>query len=112
IRRAAGAPQLGTRRGHGPRDRGGAVAARGHPSPELWDIEQPAEFDRRAAGASLDDIRGSVFVSAEPAAHLEHLLGLAELGFDALYLHHVGREQDEFLTTFGREVLPGLKGAR
>lgn len=80
--------------------------------PELWDIEQPAEFDRRAAGASLDDIRGSVFVSAEPAAHLDHLLALAELGFDALYLHHVGREQDEFLTTFGREVLPGLQEAR
>ena len=80
--------------------------------PELWDLEQPADFDRRADDASVDDIRDSVFISADPRAHLDHLLELAELGFDALYLHHVGREQEEFLATFGREVLPGLKETR
>jgi len=80
--------------------------------PELWDIEQPAEFDRLSASATPDDIRELVFVSADAAEHLDHLLGLAALGFDEIFLHHVGRRQEEFITTFGRDVLPALRGTR
>lgn len=80
--------------------------------PELWDIAQPAEFDRRSDHATPRDVADHVLVSSDPAVHLERLVGLAELGFDELYLHHVGREQDRFLTVFAREVLPGLKAAR
>jgi hypothetical protein len=29
-----------------------------------------------------------------------------QLGPDAIYLHHVGREQDRFLEVFGERVLP------
>ena len=32
----------------------------------------------------------------------------ADLGLDALYLHHVGKEQDEFIDAFGDQVLPQL----
>jgi hypothetical protein len=31
---------------------------------------------------------------------------VADLGVDAIYLHHVGKEQDRFLDVFAREVLP------
>lgn len=30
----------------------------------------------------------------------------AELGFDEIYLHHVGQEQDEFIDAFADHVLP------
>lgn len=80
--------------------------------PELWDIAQPAEFDRLSDHATPQDIAERVIVSSDPAVHLERLLALAELGFDELYLHHVGRAQEQFLTVFGREVLPELKAAR
>ena len=39
------------------------------------------------------------------SARIEELL---DLGIDELYLHHVGREQDEFLDVFGERVLPHL----
>lgn len=78
--------------------------------PELWDIAQPAEFDLRSADATPADTARNVFVSADPGAHLERLLSLAALGFDELYLHHVGRAQEVWITTFGREVLPTLTG--
>ncbi len=48
-------------------------------------------------------------ISADPARHLARLAELAELGFDRIYLHHVGVEQDAFIDTFGDHVLPALK---
>jgi hypothetical protein len=33
-----------------------------------------------------------------------------DLGFDGLFLHHVGREQGRFLDVFGARVLPGVRG--
>lgn len=50
----------------------------------------------------------SVFVSADPGEHAQHLADLAELGFDEIYLHHVGQTQTEFLDVFGERVLPQL----
>ncbi len=79
--------------------------------PELWDIAQPADFDRLSDHATPRDIAERVIVSSDPAVHLDRLRALAELGFDELYLHHVGRAQEQFLTVFGREVLPALKEA-
>lgn len=81
-------------------------------APELWDIETPEEFDRRSDAATPDDTAKRVFCSADPEAHLERLLALTELGIDELYLHNVGPDHDEYLTRFGREVLPELKAAR
>jgi hypothetical protein len=34
-----------------------------------------------------------------------------ELGFDEIYLHHVGQEQKGFLDAFGEHVLPQLGSA-
>ena len=79
--------------------------------PELWDIAQPAEFDRLSDHATPHDIAERVIVSSDPAVHLDRLRALADLGFDELYLHHVGRAQEQFLTVFGREVLPELKAS-
>jgi len=79
--------------------------------PELWDIPQPAEFDRLSDHATPRDIAERVIVSSDPAVHLDRLRALADLGFDELYLHHVGRAQEQFLTVFGREVLPELKAS-
>jgi hypothetical protein len=31
------------------------------------------------------------------------------MGFEALYLHEVGPEQERFVEAFGREVLPALR---
>lgn len=80
--------------------------------PELWEIETPEEFDRRSAHATRADTAERVFASADPQAHLERLKKLTEHDIDELYLHNVGQHHDEYLTVFGREVLPELKGAR
>ena len=45
---------------------------------------------------------------ADPAEHAQHLADLLELGFDEIYLHHVGQTQTEFIDVFGEHVLPQL----
>ena len=43
------------------------------------------------------------------ARHAAGSQELAELGFDEIYLHHVGQEQDAFIDAFGEHVLPELR---
>ena len=49
-----------------------------------------------------------MLVSADPDQHVAWLSELIGLGFDEVYLHHVGQEQTAYLETFGDKVLPQL----
>jgi probable non-F420 flavinoid oxidoreductase len=79
------------------------------PPPLCWDLETVEQFDLAAHHVRSEDVRDTVLVSADPARHVEALRELAALGFDELYLHHVGREQRAFIDTFGERVLPELR---
>jgi probable non-F420 flavinoid oxidoreductase len=80
--------------------------------PELaWNLELPAQFDDAAGTVRPDDVTGSVLVSADLGQHAKWLLEVAELGVDALHLHHVGREREQqgrFIEAFAEDVLPEL----
>jgi probable non-F420 flavinoid oxidoreductase len=71
-----------------------------------WNLELPRQFDDAARFVRPEDVCGSVMVSADPARHAAWIHELIELGPDAIYLHHVGTEQDRFLDVFGERVLP------
>ena len=78
--------------------------------PLCWDLATVEQFDIAAEHVSPEAMRETVLVSADPARHVEVLQELAELGFDEIYLHHVGREQERFIDAFGEHVLPKLGG--
>jgi probable non-F420 flavinoid oxidoreductase len=71
-----------------------------------WDLELPAQFDEAARDARLEDVTASVLVSADPLQHAKWLRDLGHLGVDAIYLHHVGKEQERFIEMFAEHVLP------
>jgi probable non-F420 flavinoid oxidoreductase len=73
-----------------------------------WNLELASQFDDAARFVRPEDVCRHVMVSADPKRHLAWLLELAELGPDAIYLHHVGREQERFIDVFGERVLPEL----
>ena len=75
-----------------------------------WNLETPQQFDAAAKHVRPEDVRKAVLVSADPTQHVKWLRELAELNVDALYLHHVGKEQDRFLEVFGERVLPEVTG--
>jgi probable non-F420 flavinoid oxidoreductase len=80
--------------------------------PVCWDLELVDHFDEAARLVPPEAMRDAVLVSADPGRHAAWLQEYAELGFEEIYLHHVGKRQDEFLDTFGGKVLPQLTGRR
>ena len=68
-------------------------------------------FDALAAHVPEDAVRAPVRVSADLDEHVDWLAEYASLGFDDLYLHHVGQDQTAFLDAFGEHVLPALRQA-
>lgn len=78
-----------------------------------WELELPAQFDAAARYVNPDDVAGGldgpVLVTPDTARMTAWLAELASVGFDGLYLHHVGQDQQPFIDTFGDKVLPELK---
>jgi probable non-F420 flavinoid oxidoreductase len=78
--------------------------------PIPWDLETVDHFDEAARHVRPEDMRGPVLISSDLNQHLEWLRGYAGLGFEEIYLHHVGQELDDFIDAFGEHVLPELQG--
>jgi probable non-F420 flavinoid oxidoreductase len=78
--------------------------------PLCWDLATVEQFDIAAQHVSPEAMRDTVVVSSDLTRHVEVLHELAELGFEEIYLHHVGRDQERFIDAFGEHVLPELRG--
>jgi probable non-F420 flavinoid oxidoreductase len=76
--------------------------------PLCWDLELPEHFDEAAKHVPAEKVAEVVNVSADLGRHAARLKEYAELGFEEIYLHHVGQEQDAFIDAFGAHVLPEL----
>jgi probable non-F420 flavinoid oxidoreductase len=76
--------------------------------PLCWDLATVEQFDEAARHVRPEDMDGAVLIAADLDRHAEALHEWAALGFDAIYLHHVGREQRRFIEAFGEHVLPRL----
>ncbi|GAB2675551.1 TIGR03885 family FMN-dependent LLM class oxidoreductase [Thalassiella azotivora] len=79
--------------------------------PASWDIDTPEVFDAVSEHVPPEVLRGPVLVSSDLGRLAQQVQDLAGLGFDRVYLHHVGQEQDAFLDAFGEHVLPQLTGS-
>lgn len=73
------------------------------------DIRSPFDLEQIAKLVRPEDFAGRMVVSSDPDVHRANIQAHLDLGFDAVYLHNVGRNQAEFIEVFGREVLPALR---
>lgn len=71
-------------------------------------LRTPAEFDAAARFIEPDQLDPFIRISADIERHREDLHDDFELGFERVYLHNVGRNQREFIDTFGEQVLPAF----
>jgi probable non-F420 flavinoid oxidoreductase len=78
-------------------------------SPVGWQLEMPEELEDVASYIRPDDMHPTVLASADPERHVEWLAELAGIGFDEVYVHHVGQEQQGFLKVYAEKVLPALE---
>jgi alkanesulfonate monooxygenase SsuD/methylene tetrahydromethanopterin reductase-like flavin-dependent oxidoreductase (luciferase family) len=78
------------------------------PPPLCWDLATVEQFDIAARHVRPEDVTQTVIVSSDLGRHLDVLNELAELGFEEIYLHHVGQDLRPFIEAFGERVLPQL----
>ena len=74
----------------------------------LAELRSPASFDAAAQQVPPEAVDGPVRVTADGAQLVDWLAGDLELGFERVYVHHVGRDQERFIERMGSEVLPAL----
>ena len=79
------------------------------PNSVMTELAHPEQIAAAAQHVTPDDLDGAVRISADPGQHVEWLRGDLERGFEGLYLHEVGPEQERFVKAFGSEVLPHLR---
>ncbi len=77
--------------------------------PVCWDLETTGHFDEVSRHVRPEDMHDCVLISSDPARLLDRLAELVELGFDGVWIHHVGKQQERFIDTFGEHVVPTLR---
>ena len=69
-------------------------------------IRTPHQLEAAATFVRPEDMDGPVRISSDLGRHRSWIEEYLELGFERVYLHNVGRNQQEFIEAFGVRVLP------
>jgi len=72
------------------------------------DIRNPEDFEAMAKLVRPEHFENRVFISPDLAEHTLHIQHFIDLGFDEVYVHNVGRNQEAFIEAYAREVLTAL----
>jgi coenzyme F420-dependent glucose-6-phosphate dehydrogenase len=75
------------------------------------DLATPDEFERAAESITEDEVAESVTCGPDPERHVETIQKYAEAGYDNIYVHQIGPDQDGFFRFYGREILPAVNEA-
>jgi coenzyme F420-dependent glucose-6-phosphate dehydrogenase len=68
----------------------------------------PRHFEQLTEEARDKDIEdiGGVVCGSDPDKHLNAIRQFIDAGFDHVYVHQVGPEQDDFIRFYREEILP------
>jgi G6PDH family F420-dependent oxidoreductase len=69
------------------------------------ELPLPSHFEQAAAMVTEDSIAEAIVCGSDPQAHLDGIRQFADAGFDTVYVHQVGPDQDGFMVFYAREVL-------
>lgn len=92
-------------------------AAARHTAYEYWpnaglkgtlsqELPLPEHFAQAVKVVREDDVAEVIVCGPDPAKHLEKLQQTAEAGYDHIYIHQVGPDQEGFFRFYHQEVLP------
>lgn len=69
----------------------------------------PAHFEQAVDRLDEDDIADAVVCGPDPRRHLDAIEAYADAGFDHVYIHQVGPDQDGFFSFYRDEILPAVR---
>ena len=73
------------------------------------ELPNPAQFTELAKIVTEDMVAEAISCGPDPAVHLAKIREYVDAGYDHVYLHQVGPDQDGFLEFAKRELLPALE---
>src|SRR5256885_10449252 len=74
------------------------------------ELARPLYFEQ-AETVREEDVAANVPCGPDPAVHAEHLQRFVDAGFDHVYVHQIGSDQDRFFRFYADEVRPRLAPA-
>jgi G6PDH family F420-dependent oxidoreductase len=72
------------------------------------ELPLPRHFEQAAEMLSEDDVAEKVTCGPDPERHLEAIRAHVEAGFDHMYVHQIGPDQDGFFRFYEEQILPKL----
>ena len=73
-------------------------------------LETPAHFEQATRIVSEDDIReGSIITEQDPDAHIDSFQQAIDAGYDHVYVHQIGDDQEALLDLYEEEILPSFE---
>ena len=76
-----------------------------------WELPLPSLFEDATAWAGEDDVAESVVCGPDPERHIAAVREFVEAGYDHVYLHQVGPDQEDFCS-LPSELMPALGEVR
>jgi G6PDH family F420-dependent oxidoreductase len=73
------------------------------------ELPTPGHFEQLAKMATEEQVAESVVCGPDPKRHIEAIREFVDAGFDHVYIHQVGRDQEGFFRFYERNVLPELR---
>jgi coenzyme F420-dependent glucose-6-phosphate dehydrogenase len=73
------------------------------------ELPQPAQFEQASELLSEDEMAEIVACGPDPERHVEMIGRFSEAGFDHVYVHQIGPDQEGFMDFYAREVLPRVR---
>jgi coenzyme F420-dependent glucose-6-phosphate dehydrogenase len=72
------------------------------------ELPLPRHFEQAAEMVTEEDVAGSMPHGPDPEPYVDAILEFSAAGFDHVYIHQVGPQQEEFIRFMEREVLPKI----
>jgi coenzyme F420-dependent glucose-6-phosphate dehydrogenase len=72
------------------------------------ELPTPAHFEQAAKMVREEDVVQVIPCGPDPERHLAAVRKFAEAGFDHVYIHQIGSEQEGFFRFYEQEILPKL----
>ena len=73
------------------------------------ELRLPAHFEQATADATEDLVVEDLVCGPDAGLHVEKIREFIDAGFDHVYVHQVGPDQEGFFQFYEREVLPALR---
>jgi coenzyme F420-dependent glucose-6-phosphate dehydrogenase len=77
--------------------------------PLSTELALPEHFQQAAAMVKPEDVAKEVVCGPDPQRHLDMIRKYIEAGYDHVYVHQVGPDQEGFFRFYQREILPQFR---